>query len=1055
MKKIRLFFTALMILVTGTALAQNIQVSGTVTEASGEAVPFASVHIKGTTNGVSSDTDGHYSITAAQNATIVFSSVGYKTLEVPVSGRSLINATLVADSHFLDEVVVTAVGIQRSERSLGYSVTKVNSDETVRRAEPDLLRALDGKVAGVQVSAPSGDAGSATRITIRGNSSFLGNNQPLYVVDGVPYSNDGTSASNRASGLGGAYGSGISTLDPNDIESMEVLKDGASAAIYGAAAGNGVVLITTKKGKGNGKITYDFQYTSQSLGKVPEVMNAAQYKEFFLENKKLTQSAFDTYWDGKTDTDWVDEAFENSSMVRHNVTFQGGSDRGSFYLSLSHLDNDGMIVGNADTYERLTGMVNASWKIKPWLEVGTNNQIEHYKTQSVAEGNEYGSMMLSVLQLDPLTKPLYPIDDLPLNMATIYKDHKNMLGDGNGNLYGVSAFTGNAEAINPFAMRDNSYTKNRGFNINGSTYLNFMPIKGLTVTSRLSYRLASTSSYGVGQSYYYTDKAKRDWVEVSASDYSPTYYQWENFLNYTRSFGKHNATLMLGTSYSQSRSYGVSGSKKGYNEDTTDMWGNVINRVSHLGFLQNDPNFFYFAYATSDAVKDVSGGEPTYTRKLSYFGRLNYDYAGKYMAQFSLRADAADLSVLPKNKRWGYFPAVSLGWVLSEENFMKGTEDWLSQLKLRASWGQNGSTASLGGYKWNVSIGATGHLAVGDNNNFSYINGYAPSATGNDGLKWETSEQTNIGIDARFLNSRLTVTADYFHKKTKDLIVSGIKASTVVGNSFSPVNAGNITNKGFELELGWQDRIGDFAYGVRANVATLKNKVTKMHESLSSIDGATYVTYGAITRFEVGKPAWYFYGYDFMGVDSKTGEPIFRDIDGVEGITDNDKTEIGKGIADYTYGITLNAAWKGFDFILFGTGSQGNDVFCGLNRVDYNLNQLTYFTKNRWTESNRNGKTPASGATDYTKYLTSSGCVFDGSYFKIKQIQLGYSFPKQLIKKVAIENLRIYGSLEDFFTFTDYPGFDPEVTGVGNSLGVDKGSYPNSKKVVLGLSVTF
>ena len=376
-------------------------------------------------------------------------------------------------------------------------------------------------------------------------------------------------------------------------------------------------------------------------------------------------------------------------------------------------------------------------------------------------------------------------------------------------------------------------------------------------------------------------------------------------------------------------------------------------------------------------------------------------------------------------------------------------------LKENGGSGNGGSTASLGGYKWNVSIGATGHLAVGDNNNFSYINGYAPSATGNDGLKWETSEQTNIGIDARFLNSRLTVTADYFHKKTKDLIVSGIKASTVVGNSFSPVNAGNITNKGFELELGWQDRIGDFAYGVRANVATLKNKVTKMHESLSSIDGATYVTYGAITRFEVGKPAWYFYGYDFMGVDSKTGEPIFRDIDGVEGITDNDKTEIGKGIADYTYGITLNAAWKGFDFILFGTGSQGNDVFCGLNRVDYNLNQLTYFTKNRWTESNRNGKTPASGATDYTKYLTSSGCVFDGSYFKIKQIQLGYSFPKQLIKKVAIENLRIYGSLEDFFTFTDYPGFDPEVTGVGNSLGVDKGSYPNSKKVVLGLSVTF
>lgn len=595
------------------AQAQTIKVNGRVTDDLNEPMIGVSIFEKGTTNGVITDMDGNYSLSVKEGATIVYSYIGYLTQEKKaVAG--VMNVILKEDTKTLDEVVVVGYGVQKKS-SLTGAVSSVKSEDMEARTITRAEQALQGKTAGVQVLSASAKPGASPQVRIRGISSN-GSCDPLYVVDG-----------RIASDIGG--------IDPNDIESMEVLKDGASAAIYGAAAGNGVVLITTKKGKGNGKITYDFQYTSQSLGKVPEVMNAAQYKEFFLENKKLTQSAFDTYWDGKTDTDWVDEAFENSSMVRHNVTFQGGSDRGSFYLSLSHLDNDGMIVGNADTYERLTGMVNASWKIKPWLEVGTNNQIEHYKTQSVAEGNEYGSMMLSVLQLDPLTKPLYPIDDLPLNMATIYKDHKNMLGDGNGNLYGVSAFTGNAEAINPFAMRDNSYTKNRGFNINGSTYLNFMPIKGLTVTSRLSYRLASTSSYGVGQSYYYTDKAKRDWVEVSASDYSPTYYQWENFLNYTRSFGKHNATLMLGTSYSQSRSYGVSGSKKGYNEDTTDMWGNVINRVSHLGFLQNDPNFFYFAYATSDAVKDVSGGEPTYTRKLSYFGRLNYDYAGKNVGAIS------------------------------------------------------------------------------------------------------------------------------------------------------------------------------------------------------------------------------------------------------------------------------------------------------------------------------------------------------------------------------------------------------------------------------------
>ena len=888
---------------------------------------------------------------------------------------------------------------------------------TITRAE----QALQGKTAGVSVLSASAKPGSGPSVRIRGISSN-GSCDPLYVVDGRVTSN-----------IGG--------IDPNDIESMEVLKDGASAAIYGAAAGNGVILITTKKGKGHGKITYDFQFTSQSLGRIPKVMNADQYVEYYLETGKIRQDAFDLYWDGLTDTDWTDAAFENSTMMRHNATFSGGSEKGSFYLSMSHLDNDGIIVGNSDTYERLTGMANASWNIKPWLEIGTNNQIEHYKSQSVAEGSEYGSLLLSVLQLDPLTKPMYPVDDLPLYMASIYAEHPNVLGDGKGNLYGISPFLGDASAKNPFVMRDYAYTKGRGFNINGSTYLNFKPIKGLVFTSRLAYNLSSYESYGVSRDYYYQSTSKQDYVQVDASNTHSVYVQWENFLNYTRSFGKHNATLMLGTSYSQNRNFGVSGNKKG--DD------------NNLGFLQNNPLFFYFAYATSDATKDVSGGQPSYSRKLAYFGRLNYDYAGKYMAQFSLRADAADLSVLPKEKRWGYFPAVSLGWVISNEKFMEKTQNWLSHLKLRASWGQNGSTASLGGYQWNVSIGNIGHLAVGDNNNFYYINGYAPSSTGNRELKWETSEQINIGFDARFLNNRLTLSADYFNKKTKDLIVSGIKASTVVGNTFSPVNAGNVTNKGLEIELGWQDKIGDFSYSIRGNIATLKNEVTHIHESLAAIDGTSLLTYGAITRFEVGKPAWYFYGYDYIGVDDATGEPLFRDVDGDGKINENDMTDIGKGIADFTYGLTLTAAWKGIDFIVFGTGSQGNDIYSCLNRVDYNVNQLTFFTKDRWTTNKPHGSMPRANATDYTKFMKSSGSVLDGSYFKIKQIQLGYTFPKSLTKKAYIENLRLYASLEDFFTFTSYPGFDPEVTGVGSALGVDKGSYPNSKKVVLGVSLTF
>jgi len=997
----------------------TMPVRGTVVDNQNEPMIGVSVLEKGTNNGSITDANGNYQLLVKQGATLVFSYIGYVTQEHVVRGATL-DITMDEDMKALDEIIVIGYGVQKKS-SLTGAVSSVKAEDLESRTITRPEQALQGKTAGVQVLSASAKPGASPSVRIRGISSNSFSD-PLYVVDG-----------RIAKDIGG--------IDPNDIESMEVLKDGASAAIYGSAAGNGVILITTKRGKGSGKITYNFQHTAQSLGRVPEVMNAQQYKDYFIEAGKITEGAFDMYWDGVTDTDWTDVAFENSVMVRHNVTFEGGNNNGALYLSLSTLDNNGMVIGKADTYNRLTGMVNASLKVKPWLEVGTNNQIEHYKTESVAEGSEYGSLLLSVLQLDPLTKPLYRIDDLPQHMSNLYTLHPNMLGDGEGNLYGVSAFTGNAEAINPLAMRDRAFTKNRGFNINGTTYLNFTPANSLSFTSRLGYRLSSSSSYGVSHDYYYHGTAKQDYIQVNAADDSPTYWQWENFLNYSRKFGNHETTLMLGTSYSESRNFGVSGNKRGDDQN--------------LGFLQDDPLFWYFAYATSDAAKDISGGEESYSRKLAYFGRLNYDYENKYLAQLSLRADAADLSVLPKEKRWGYFPAASLGWVVSQEEFMQNTRDWMSHLKFRASWGQNGSTASLGGYRWNVSIGATGHLAVGDNNNFYYINGYAPSATGNDQLKWETSEQTNLGIDARFLNNRLSFTADYFKKETKDLIVTGIKASTVVGNTFSPINAGNITNKGLELEIGWQDRLGDFSYGIRGNIATLKNEVTYIHESLAAIDGATLVTYGAITRFEVGKPAWYFYGYKYLGVDEQTGEPLFEDQDGDDAITDNDKTEIGKGIADLTYGITLTAGWKNFDFILFGTGSHGNDIYMGLNRVDYNLNQLTHFTENRWTNNNTKGTTPRAYATDYTKFMTSSGSVFDGSFFKIKQIQLGYSLPKSFLNKIYVENLRLYCSLEDYFTFTSYPGFDPEVTGVGNALGVDKGSYPNSKKMVLGLTVTF
>ncbi|MGM9792401.1 MAG: SusC/RagA family TonB-linked outer membrane protein [Candidatus Cryptobacteroides sp.] len=1015
-----LLSASLFILACQSLSAQGrLTANGTVIDETKTPMIGVSVIEKGTQNGVMTDIDGKWSLDVAEGALLEFSFIGYTTVDLPAAaGMSL---QMKVDTRLLEEVVVVGYGVQKKSSITG-SVSQVKSEDIESRTITSAGQALQGKTSGVQVLSGSARPGASPSIRIRGVSSN-NSSDPLYVVDG-------------------RLTSDISGIDPNDIESMEVLKDGASAAIYGAEAGNGVVLITTKKGKGNGKITYDYQYSSQSVAKVPQLMNSEQYIDFYTEANLITLERFYNNWDFETNTDWIKEGFENSNMHKHNLTFSAGDQDKSLYVSGTYLNNDGIVVGNKDYYERLTGMINASWRIKPWLEIGTNNQVEYYKYSAVAEGSEYSSYLLSLLTLDPLTKPMYPENALPAHMQQLYDDttHAPLLGDGNGNIYGLSPYV-TSESVNPYVMLGSSDSYNSGFNINGTTFINLTPIKGLTATSRVSYRLGSYENYSISHDYFASGQIQNKYLSVSAGAGNNTYWQWENFLNYNKMFGKSHIGIMLGTSYSQSRSYGVSGSKSG-------------NETAGLGFKKDDPLFWYFAYAVSNATKDVSGGEPSYGRKLSYFGRINYEYDNKYMLQASLRADAADSSVLPIQKRWGYFPAVSAGWVISNEEFLQDAHSWLNHLKLRASWGQNGSTASLGGYRYANVISSTGSYPTTSDAPV-YEVGYAPSATGNKELKWETAEQTNVGIDTRFLNNRLTFSADWFVKETKDLIVTGITPSTVVGNTASPVNAGNIKNTGLEFELGWQDAIGDFRYGLRGNISTLSNEVTYIHPTLSAIDGATFHTYGAITRFEVGKPAWYFYGYEFTGIDSETGNPTFKDLNDDGAITDSDKTMIGKGMADVTYGLTFTAAWKGFDVIVFGTGSYGNDIYCCLNRSDYTLNKLTYFTEDRWRVGHENGTMPKAGANDMDKFYISTASVLDGSYFKIKQIQLGYTFPKKLLNTLKVENLRIYTSLDDFFVFTSYPGLDPEVTGIGSSLGVDKGSYPTSKKIVAGINIVF
>lgn len=692
-------------------LAQNqIKVSGKVTDDLKESMIGVSVFEKGTTNGVITDLDGNYMLSVKEGAVIVYSYIGYVTQEkkaVP----GVMNVTLKEDTKTLDEVVVVGYGVQKKSSVTG-AISQVKTEDMQNRTISNAPAALQGKTAGVQVIQTSAAPGSSPTVRVRGYSSNVSSN-PLYVVDGVRLSD-------------------ISGIDPNDIASMEVLKDAASAAIYGAEAGNGVVLITTKKGKsGQGKITYDFQFSSQHWHVVPKMLSAEQYIDYMVEANTFTEDYLLQNWDGVTNTAWTDVAFENSRMQKHNIAFTNGSDRGNYYLSLTYLDDNGIVKGNADTYKRLTATINSEYEIKPWLKVGTTNQIEKYNVRSVSTNNEYGSLLTSILQLDPLTPDTYTYENLPTHMLTALNSGKHLLQDDNGNYYAVSKFFA-GEQYHPMIMRDNNIGKNSGFNVNGSVYADFKPFKGFTFTSRFGYRLSGTRSSTTDLPFYGNATQSRDYVGQSNTSSTTIYYQWENFANYMKTFGQHTVTAMVGMSYQESTYDYVNGSLSPNEEDA---------------LKKNDPLFYYLNYASASAIKGV-GGEKTRSAKLSYFGRVGYEFAGRYLLQASLRADAADLSLLPATNRWGYFPAVSVGWTVSEEKFFAPLKDHVSSLKLRASWGQNGSLAALSGYAYStdMALGGLYPFVMGN----SYITSAAPSTMGNDELKWETSEQINVGIDARF-----------------------------------------------------------------------------------------------------------------------------------------------------------------------------------------------------------------------------------------------------------------------------------------------------------------
>ncbi len=1015
-----------------SALAQNPAIRGNVVDSGNQPVIGAAVMVPGTTNGVTTDLDGKFEIRVAPGTTLEVSCIGYTAKRVSAANGMTI--VLEDDAEMLEETVVIGYGVQKKSDLTG-SVASVREDDLKNRSTSDAAAALQGKAAGVQVIQASGAPGKAAEIRVRGYSSNSGNIGPLLIVDGLKVDN-------------------IQYLDPEMIESMEVLKDAASAAIYGAEAGNGVVLITTKTGKkGEGKIFYNGQFQLSSLSRKLDIMNAADYIAFEKACGYLTDQALaDVNYKG-LDVNWSDEIFTPTWSNRHTVGFSGGNDRGNLYVSLNNVHNNGIVRGDKDVYDRLTFQVNADYKIKDWLTVGVNNSIERWSTKSVSEADDNGSFMLSAIT----SSPLFPSKGDESMLTQTMKDYRakgyNLITDPETGLYWLAPLIGQTQSGHPFVRRDATDSQNGGFSIRGVAYVNFMPFKGFVFTSRFGYRIAQSNSHSYTAPYYSSNTVKSDNYNISASGNNSWYYQWENFINYNRTFGRHEVSAMAGMSYIENN------------------WDNVSASASGTDILKGyAPNFRYLDYLLSDGVTKNINNAPGRSASLSYFGRLGYSYDNRYSIQANFRADAFDSSKLPFDKKWGYFPSVSAGWTISNEPFFKNNVDRsaVSFLKFRASWGVNGNINVLNNYPYSTSIMANSVYYQYDPDSTALSMGSIPSGLANPDLKWETSVQLDFGLDARLLNDRLTVGIDYFDKNTKDLLVGvspvkevGLPAFGDLGVATTvTVNAGTVNNKGVELELGWRDQIGDFGYSINGNISWLKNKVTYLDPTVGQLQGRVPQGCEMGTYFEQGHSVWYLLGYKAVGFDNE-GNVLYQHADGTTGtdVTASDRFDLGSGIPNLTYGLTISLNWKGFDLTIFGNGIGGSKIFPTSWRPDRKeCNTYSYYWANSWDNpavNKANAKFPAADKWS-TPAFSSTLTLFDGSYFKIKQIQLGYTLPKQLTQKAKINNLRIFASLDNYFTFTKYIGLDPETaTSGGSASGIDMGNYPTAKSLILGVNLEF
>ena len=1015
----------LALMVSMASFAQNIL--GTVVDENGEPVIGATVVEKSNPqNATITDYDGKFNLKVSAGATIAISYVGYITQEV--AARNGIQINLKPDDKLLDEVVVIGYGVQKKS-VVTASIAKVSSDDLDGKTRLRAEDALKGMAAGVNVTSASGQPGAKSMVRIRGIGT-INNSEPLYIIDGMPTDQNG-----------------MESVNPNDIESIEVLKDAASGAIYGARAANGVILVTTKKGKiGKATINYNFSYGWQSAWKKRDVTGATDYA--ILQNERAVgrgqapiyadpYNLVDANGDAVTGfgTNWQDLLFnDNAPIMQHDVSVSGASEKVNYYLSLGYFTQDGIIGGNygQSNYDRLTVRSNNQFNVLDdskernflnKLDIGANLSYMRVHNTGVDSNSAWGSPLGSALYLAPV---------LPVTLRG-QMAHKNW-----------------SHKFMPKFSIDLQLFDELKYHFTYSAELSFW-----------GYDAA------VKQKYYLSGNNNADHTSATSYKGNNSTWQIENTLTYDKTIGKHTIGVVLGQSALKTKGDELGGSH----------WNLVnVDKPSIDYTTGGDLELSTDADGKITGAKSLVGawGAPfTEHRLTSLFARLSYNYDERYMAQFTIRRDGS--SRFGANNKYGTFPSFSVGWNVMNEKFMESTRNWLTNLKLRASWGKNGND-NIGDFAYTTltSLGGSSNYYFGRIASMTY--GSKADRLANEDLKWEESEQTDLGLDLAFWNNKLTFSVDYFVKKTNGMIID-MPIPSYVGERRPLANVGDMKNSGVEFELGYKWNIADAHFAIKGNASYLKNELTNIGNDTGFLNYGISQFSGGGTRAENGQPFPFFYGYKTNGIlqnqaeanaynsqygtKSKPGDFRFVDINGDNKITDEDRTNIGNGIPTWSYGLNFDAEWKGFDVGVFFQGVSGMDVFDATYRQDISSGNFPTWVLDRWTGEGTSNTVPAIGNSD--SWVVSDMYVHDGSYLRLKNLTLGYTLPRHITNKVGISRFRVYARAENLFTWTKYWGFDPEIgAGFDNNTqshntqftGVDYGIYPQARVYTIGFNVS-